>query len=402
MITPSYSVTATERVLPRMALDFTTGVLDSRVTVTRALNTATRVNSSGFIETINANLPRFDYDPVTLLPKGLLIEEARENICLNSQNITSTTFSNVGGTVTITGNTTDVTSPAGNNTASKVDASTAALNVQNIVSASGSAYTMSIYVRPATPGNQIRFGWFDTLDRRVDFTLSGAGSFSGLTNATSASITAVGNSWYRVTMTATTSTTTPQARFLYPTAASVNYFWGAQFELGAFATSYIPTTTTSLTRNADAVTMTSTNFSSWYNQTQGALGADFTLNPGLPSTGNRLLVMSGVNGNDRVIDINATTNWISYNGTANVSSGVAAVTSSTVAKAIAAHAAGSYALAIDGNTPGTASSALLNTATQLYIGSYPTGAAYLNGHIRSVRYWPQRLTNAEVQAFSKV
>jgi hypothetical protein len=44
MITPAYSPTATERVLPRMALDFTTGVLDPRVTVTRALNTATRVN----------------------------------------------------------------------------------------------------------------------------------------------------------------------------------------------------------------------------------------------------------------------------------------------------------------------------------------------------------------------
>jgi hypothetical protein len=69
MITPAYSPTATERVLPRMALDFTTGVLDSRVTITRALNTATRVNSSGFVEIVNANLPRFDYDPATLAPR---------------------------------------------------------------------------------------------------------------------------------------------------------------------------------------------------------------------------------------------------------------------------------------------------------------------------------------------
>ena len=67
-------------ITPSFALNFTTGVLDSRVTLTRALNTATRVNSSGVIETVNANLPRFDYDPVTLVPKGLLIEEQRTNL----------------------------------------------------------------------------------------------------------------------------------------------------------------------------------------------------------------------------------------------------------------------------------------------------------------------------------
>ena len=44
MITPAYSFTAMERVLPRLALDFTTASLDSRVTITRALNTATRFN----------------------------------------------------------------------------------------------------------------------------------------------------------------------------------------------------------------------------------------------------------------------------------------------------------------------------------------------------------------------
>lgn len=39
---------------PTLALNFTTGVLDPRVTVTRALDTATRVNSSGLIEVVTA------------------------------------------------------------------------------------------------------------------------------------------------------------------------------------------------------------------------------------------------------------------------------------------------------------------------------------------------------------
>lgn len=84
MITPSYGITATERVLPRLALDFTTASLDPRITFARSGNTATVINSSGMIVGINANLPRFDFDPVTLTCRGLLIEEARANALLNS------------------------------------------------------------------------------------------------------------------------------------------------------------------------------------------------------------------------------------------------------------------------------------------------------------------------------
>jgi hypothetical protein len=61
MITPSFGLTATERVLPKLALDFTTASLDARITFTRAGNTATRINTSGYVELINADLPRFDF-----------------------------------------------------------------------------------------------------------------------------------------------------------------------------------------------------------------------------------------------------------------------------------------------------------------------------------------------------
>jgi hypothetical protein len=70
MITPSFAISATERVLPRMALDFTTASLDSRVTFTRTGNTAAVTNSSGYVVPINADLPRFDFDPIALTCKG--------------------------------------------------------------------------------------------------------------------------------------------------------------------------------------------------------------------------------------------------------------------------------------------------------------------------------------------
>lgn len=66
-------------IAPALSLDFTAAVLDPRVTFTRAGATATRVNSAGVIETVAADAPRFDFDPATLVCRGLLIEQTRTN-----------------------------------------------------------------------------------------------------------------------------------------------------------------------------------------------------------------------------------------------------------------------------------------------------------------------------------
>jgi hypothetical protein len=59
-------------------------------TFTRA-SIATFVNSAGLIEVALADTPRFDHDPVTLAPKGLLLEEARTNLLTRSNNIENAT-----------------------------------------------------------------------------------------------------------------------------------------------------------------------------------------------------------------------------------------------------------------------------------------------------------------------
>ena len=71
---------------PALDLDFTTGTLDSRVTFTRT-TTATYVNSSGVIASAAIDAARFDHDPVTLDPRGLLLEEQRTNALQQSQNL---------------------------------------------------------------------------------------------------------------------------------------------------------------------------------------------------------------------------------------------------------------------------------------------------------------------------
>jgi hypothetical protein len=67
-----------------MSLNFLAGApIDPRVTFTRN-STATFTDSNGLIQMAAINEPRFDYDPVTLAPKGLLIEDQQTNFLLNS------------------------------------------------------------------------------------------------------------------------------------------------------------------------------------------------------------------------------------------------------------------------------------------------------------------------------
>jgi len=418
MITPAYSPTATERVLPRMALDFTTGVLDSRVTVTRALNTATRVNSSGLIEIVNADLPRFDYDPVTLLPKGLLIEETRANLLVRSAEFDNASW--IKDATTVTANAT--TAPDGTSAADKViaTATTAFHAIRQSRTNTVAAYTYSVYAK-ASEYSKLQFAdggsgaWSATFDLATGATIATGGA-----SVLSSAIQAAGNGWYRCSVTFTGAAAfTTHSIIGYPnTGATLNNFgasytgdgtsgvfmWGAQLELGAFATSYIPTTTTSLTRNADVVEMTSTNFSSWFNASEGtfALSGSIFVNQGA-TTVNFLQVSNGLaNSVSMVLGMFDLTGplWQVQNTTTSASLDLGTLTLNTVFNMAGTYKVDSFAGALNGGTVQTDSTGTIPTVSLMGIGNRLSGP-YMNGHVRKIQYWPQRLLNAEVQAFSK-
>ena len=407
MITPAYGITATERVLPRLALDFTTGVLDSRVTVTRALNTATRTNSSGYIESVNANLPRFDYDPVTLAPRGLLIEETRANILPRSEEFSDAVWGKIRSSVSADA----ITAPSNTLTADKIIENTD-LNthyVEIAATATATAHTYSVFLK----AGERTWARLVVQDGAAYFNLS-TGAV-GTVSAGSVSLTAqnavnFGNGWYRCTVVFTPPAGSIALQIRLATGNGTQsyqgdgtsgiYAWGAQLEAGAFATSYIPTTTTSLTRNADVVSMTGTNFSSWYNQSEGAFITEFT--PDLTTKlDTRVISVNSPGQNDRVIDIYAevTPVWYSYNGFASLFIGNFSVTS-VPQKIATAYKSGDYGVAYNGGAATSNGTVGLNTPTQLEIGNID-GIRQLNGHMRKINYYPQRLINAELQAFSK-
>lgn len=415
MITPSFSPTATERVLPKLALDFTTASLDPRVTFTRSGNTATVVNSSGNVALVNADIPRFDYTFGTGgACKGLLIEEARTNSCRNNNgtgavigtpgtlptNWTQFATSNLSTAVVATGTEKGV---------AYVDlriygTSTTTfyiLTMDNaIAAAAGQTWTTSMYA-------SIVAGSLTNVTSIVTQTRQGGGS----TGTVDVAMTLTSTLTRQPSSTLTTGT---GATNIYPcigifvnAASAVDFtirIGYPQIEQGAFATSVIPTGSGAVTRNADVATMTGTNFSSWYNATEGTFVCWGNIPSNYSAGFQTFFQSSDGTAANRLYAVN--------NAGSDVINMEMAVSSSTVAGFYPSYTSGNTKLAFgyklnntnygkDGVSGTTDTVCTVPTMSQLNIGANHNPSNFLNGYVQKLFYYPQRLINAELAATSK-
>ena len=336
--------------------------LEQSSTVGEYIPTTSTINSA----------PRFDHNPTTGESLGLLVEEARTNLCLYSQAIATAPW---GANSTEPCVASTLIDPAGGLNAFRInlDAASASRWQQPITVTNGTTYTLSAWVRSTTGTAlfRLRFG-------------------GGVTTAD-------------LTATITSGTTAGFFAFNAPStgAAAEIHVYGAQLEAGAFPTSYIPTTTATVTRAADVASITGSNFSSFYNQTEGTVFADASSFAASGASRFNALIQ-GATFDDRWVMGVATTNqyqtFISTGGVLQANLVTGTYSPNTRYRMVSAIKANDIGQSIDGASPQLDASATLFTANQIQIGN---AIAFLNGHLRRLTYWPTRLSNTTLQQITQ-
>lgn len=360
--------------------------------------TATRVNESGLIESVAANVPRRDF-----LNGGcgeLLVEPQRTNLALHSENLSNAVYTTVNSTITIN----STTSPNGTSTADTLtdDATSGQHRVtQEVAVTSGNDYTFSVFVKNVN----IDFCYllFENafVQTRFFFDIS-----NGTAITAGGSIVDYGNGWYRISATLTANSTS-NGRFglnmsdngvnaTYSGSGSSLYAWGFQVEQGSYATSYIPTVASTVTRNADVIS--GTGLAALLGDSVGGIYLRGRVFDASPSNVIEISNSSDA-ANERVlIDINSTniTGKTTDGGVEQATLNAAGATNNTEFAACYNYALNSFSIQKDGTTAATDSAG--TTPSGLDQIRLTDGSTPFYGRISELVIFNQRPDNTQGEA----
>ena len=384
-----------------LSLDFTTGLLDSRLTFTRS-TTGTYINSSGYVTSAAINAPRFDYDPTTLTARGLLIEGSASNIATYSNNFSNAIWTlDTSSATNPAVSTVSQTGPDGASTVTRITFNkTGGLfsRIWQVVNGIASQpYTMSVWMKANTAS-----GGASTQNVGLRIGLDSAG-FNCVVTTT----------WKRFQYTYTLSGTEASAQIMLwdniigndETADVLVY--GCQIEAGSGASSYIPTEASTANRAADSCVMTGTNFSSWFaGATEGVFYAEYEAPRSLGTADYFCLGTVYAAGTFIGMNLANSTRYpqalISPGGGFRLSGGIS-VAASTPMKHAAKWSGANNVLVFANGAVGTAHSATSGTPTltMFSIGSSSTSGTaatgdYLNACMRSVKFWRVALPDSRI------
>jgi hypothetical protein len=397
---------------PSLQLDFLSASLDPRISFTRA-STATYFNSAGTLTSAAINEARFDYNPSTLEARGLLIEEARTNSIRNN-----TMVGAVAGTpgtlptnwsTNIGGLTREIVGTGTQNGVTYIDIR---------LSGTTTATSGSITFEPAT-GVSATNGqsWAESaylaliagsianitaISLNADQRDSGGVFLASLSGADiksniSASLTRF--SQVHTTNNASIAFIQPFLRFAWANGAAIDITLRIglpQLELGAFATSVIPTTTTALTRSADVASVDT--LSPWYNASQGTWYVEY-LERAFNASHQVTYASDGTSAERIVININSSNvldGQIVSGGTDTFAGNTPTLTAQNYKIALA-YEANNAGISANGSAVTTDTSVTLPVGiSNLRIGSTVTNLQFVNSTISRIAYYPRRLSNAEL------
>ena len=397
--------------------------------VTRA-TTATRVNASGLIEVVASGIPRLDYfasGGVVGCP-ALLVEPSGSNGILNSQDTATnwTRGANLSGTyenvIGVSGNNLTVAA-SGSNIGSAAGRLIRFSN--NVALASGSTYTISFLMKKT--GAHTIGGYYATITGAASGDIGGgfdvSGSFSSgqiyNTAGTTSRIRRVeqwGTDVYRCSETFTMTASGTLTNFVLAPTVGVTIagqanpavglgiaFAAPQIELGSVATSFIPTTTAPITRNADVVNLSGA-VSGCIGQTEGTIYAEvdvrnFTNGSRIvclsdETSDNRIIIQEGANSTLQAIVTNATSGVVDISTASGRTAGIY--------KIAIGYKQDDFAVYVNGSQTGTDNTGGVPACNQIFIGKIETTATtnQFNDRIRAAALYTTRLTNAELAALT--
>ena len=352
---------------------------------------ASYYDEHGLLKIVNSNVPRFDHDPDTREPLGLLIEESRTNLITNSDAPGPNTANLGGGAQTNgTATTTVPTGEIGSVREFKGNASGGGIRFGDFSGTANTTYSGSLWIRTVTGTSSVHF---DMNDGDVQSNIP------------------ISTQWKRLTATHSTNNTYRFIDVFQDNPVNV-YIWGVQIEEGPFVSSYIPTSGATATRGADIVTVDNIEDEIGYNQLEGTVIMEH--NYSVNSDGsNTLFAFSGTEADAgdsgvrqwlRINQSTGTANTIRYIQNSNTNDSSATATEGIFQKFAFAYEAGDQDVSLDGTSILDLSRTPSTNIFRLSIGTVGWNLGLttisLKGHVKRFTYYPKKLPNSQLNTLT--
>jgi hypothetical protein len=358
------------------------------ITAVRA-GVATYTDASGVIQSANADTVRVDHvDGVPMI----LVEPSATNLLPYSEEFSNSWWSKVDATMEV-----GHAAPDGTTNAYKLieDTSDSAHRAYNAdITALG---TISVYVKQGDSNNRLfqikrdggsnSWSWFDLQAGTVEYQTQGV-----------ASIEDAGNGWKRCTFTPTNANSTfvfgmsdgglDRSESYQGDGTSGVYIWGAQVEAGSVATSYIPTSGSTVTRAADDLAITGSAFSDFYNTSEGTIYVEHE--PRVVSSSNALFTFSDGTTSNKILSLlhQDYSLYINTGSSVYYFSVNATPQDNTLNRLACSFKANKASASLNGSTGTPNTGVSMPTINQINLGARQDFSSKLNGHIKRVIYWP--------------
>ena len=361
---------------------------------TRA-SSGTVVNQSGLIETVGSGIPRIDFLGNT--EGALLLEPSRTNSVTYSQDFSNASWSTTNATV-VSG----VISPDGTSNAFTLSNTAANGIIQKAVTLTG-LRNASIFAKKGT-FKYLRLGVYGGTESYANFDLENGTVVSGL-NAT---IENYGNGWFRCICHSADGTTGGIQIFpsdnVNGTGTGVGsiQLYGCQVESGSYATSYIPTSGSAVTRVADSCSQTAPD--GVIGQTEGVIFLDIQM-PSAIESSTTFSIGGGSSGEYAQLEIRSdlSINWRYRQGNVNyINANVGSYVGGDRLKLAFAYKSGDSVLYKNGVSIATNTGSIgSNSWNNVYFSNY-AGSGNLIADVNQTSLYNTRLSNAELASLTTI